>query len=414
MQQWGMKRWKEVLLSCAALYAGLTLAYMLYNSFTNPLGSIDFHSYWYAAHLLREGRDPYQAYLTNASPTPPISYLDGITVNADPAQPNLQTVPVNTAPILLLLAPLAYLSWLPAKGVWLAINTLFMLIAPWLTLRWARRHDIKLGRWDEIAVAVAFYGIAAPRFVVGYGQTSLLVYDLMIGALLLWQSRPVLAGVLLGVALSKYSLVFPVLLLFAYWRQWRVLLVAGVVQAVGLLVINGIGDTTPLTTLQAYLALAVEHTVKSGIHIGSLYNGSALFRVVAPLGLTLVVGGILYRQRRLFALHGEFSLIVIGLLWGVLVVYHRMYDGLLILPFLVLLAWGTTRISPPLSDWIRWYGIGVVALLSLPVPLYELIFSGYWSKILNSVWTLLFGSALIVTFWLLGQLSQPQKATAIL
>lgn len=409
-----MTRWKAVLLAITALYAGLTLAYMLYNSFTNPLGSIDFHSYWYAAHFLREGRDPYQAYLTTATPTPPISYLDGITVNADPAQPRLQQVPVNTAPILFLLAPLAYLSWLPAKGVWLVLNTLLMLMAPWLTLWLAQQHDIKLSRWGEIAVIVAFYAIAAPRFVVGYGQTSLLVYDLMIGSLLLYRQRLVLAGVALGIAFSKYSLVFPILLLFAYWRQWRVLAVAIGVQLIGLLAINGIAGSTPLETVQAYWLLAVSHTAKSGIHIGSLYNGSALFRILTPIGLTLVVGATLYRQRHLFASIGEFSLIVIGLLWGVLVVYHRMYDGLLLLPFLVLLVWGANRFPPPFSNWLHGYGIGMVALLALPVPLYELIFSGYWSKIINSVWTLVFCSTLIVTFWLLGQLYQPQKTTTVL
>ncbi len=393
-----MTRWKTAFLAGAALYAGVTLAYMLYNSFTNPLGSIDFHSYWYAAHFLREGRDPYQAYLTTTTPTPPISYLDGITVNDDPAQPNLQQVPVNTAPILLLLAPLAYLSWVPAKGVWLVLNMLLMLIAPWLTLWLAGQHDIKLSRWGQIAVAVAFYAIAAPRFVVGYGQTSLLVYDLMMGALLLYRQHPVMAGVALGIALSKYSLVFPILLLFAYRQQWRVLAVAAAVQFAGVLVINGIGGTTLFTTLQAYLVLASEHTAKSGIHIGSLYNGSTLFRVVAPLGLTLGVGALLYRQRRRFVSIGEFSLIVIGLLWGVLVVYHRMYDGLLLLPFLVMLAWGATRLTPHLSNWLHWYGIGIVTLLSLPVPLYELMFSGYWSKIINSVWTLVFCSTLPIAF----------------
>jgi hypothetical protein len=401
-----MTRWKTALLVGAALYAGLTLAYMLYNSFTNPLGSIDFHSYWYAAHFLREGRDPYQAYLTNSTPTPPISYLDGITVNDDPAQPNLQQVPVNTAPILLVLAPLAYLSWIPAKGIWLGLNTGLMLIAPWLTLWLARQHDIKLGRWEQVAVAVAFYAIAAPRFVVGYGQTSLLSYDLMIGALLLYPNRPILAGVLFGIALSKYSLVFPVLLLFAYWRQWRVLAVAGGVQLVGLLVVNGIGGTTPLATFQAYLALALEHTAKSGIHVGSLYNGSALFRMLAPFGLTLIVGGILYRWRHQVASLGEFSLIVIGLLWGVLVVYHRMYDGLLILPFFIWLAWQGMTLPPPSVRWIYWYSIGIVTVLSLPIPLYEWLFSAYWSKIFNSIWTLIFGSALAVTFWLLGRSSK--------
>lgn len=393
-----MKRWETALLVGATLYAGLTLAYMLYNSFTNPLGSIDFHSYWYAAHFLREGRDPYQAYLTTATPTPPISYVDGITVNDDPAQSRLQQVPVNTAPILLLLSPLAYLSWVPAKGVWLALNTLLMLVAPWLTLWLAEQHDIKLSRWGQLAVAVAFYAIAAPRFVVGYGQTSMFVYDVMIGALLLYRSHPLGAGVALGIALSKYSLVFPILLLFAYWRQWRVLAVAGAVQVLGLLAINVLGGTTPLTTIQAYLALALEHTAKSGIHIGSLYNGSALFRVLAPIGLTLVIGAGFYRLRSQFASFGEFSLIVIGLLWGVLVVYHRMYDGLLILPFLVLLVWGANRFPPPFANWLYWYGIGIVTILSLPVPLYELIFSGYWSKIFNSVWTLIFCSTLPIAF----------------
>jgi hypothetical protein len=416
------------LLTFAALYAGLTLAYMLYNSVTNPLGSIDLHSYWYAAHFLREGRDPYQAYVENATPTPPIVYGDGITVNDDPAQPNLQTVPVNTAPILLVMAPLAYLSWVPAKILWLGINTILMLIAPWLTLRLAQQHDIMLERWQQWAVAIAFFAIAAPRFAVGYGQTSLLVYDLMLGALLLYARHPIVTGLLFGVALSKYSLVFPVALLFLYRRQWRVLLTAGLVQVFGLLIINGIGGTSPLTTLQAYAVLAAEHTTKLGIHIGSLYNGSTLFRLLAPLALTVVVGGVGYRLRSFWkgaagqvgqnaSSVGEFSLIVIGLLWGLLVVYHRMYDGLLILPFLIWLVWGARRLAPPYSRWAQWYGIGIVTILAVPLPLYEWLFSSYWSKIFNSVWTLIFCSALAVAFALIraeiqsGGRSNPNEGT---
>jgi hypothetical protein len=399
-------------LACAALYAGLTLAYMLYNSFTNPLGSIDFHSYWYAAHFLRAGRDPYEAYFIEATPAPPIRYLDGITVNDDPAQPNLQKVPANTAPLLLLLSPLAWLSWLPAKTIWLAINTVLMLIAPWLTFKVGEQYGITVNRWGQAAVAIAFFAISAPRFVVGYGQTSLIVYDLMMGALLLMHSHPIIAGLLFGAALSKYSIVFPVALLFAYWRQGRMLVVAGVVQVVGVVTIVLIGGNNPIEVLEFYARYAIGHADISGIHMASLFPGVVGWvNYVTPFILTFVVGYFLVKQgwlRRALpdgatVTDGrvKFSLIVIGLLWGVLVVYHRMYDGLLILPFFLLIAWGVARLPTPQNHWLSWYGIAVVTIMSLPVPLYEWIFSNYWWRILNAVWTLIFCSAIAVTFRLM-------------
>ncbi len=407
-------RWVRALLAIAAVYAVICLALMLNNAATNPLGGIDFHSYWYAAHFLREGRDPYEASLRGATPTPPIHYLDGATVNGDPAQPKLQKVPANTAPLLLLLAPFSFLSWGWAKDGWMVLNTLFMLIAPWLTFRLAAQHDIKLSRTGQFAVALAFYTFASSRYVVGYGQTSIVVYLLMILALLRVKAHPIEAGLWAGIALSKYSMAFPLLLLFAFWRQWKTIGVALLVQAGGVLAISAIGGNSPLEVVQWYAQYATGHADFSGVHLAALFKADSIFRIIAPVAVTVAVGVVLWvrgiAQRTPLQEKSDFALIALALVWGLLVVYHRMYDAGLVLPTLLLIVWWAEQ-HTGVQRW-RWmgYGIAVVTILALPVPPYEWIFKQYWGKVFNSVWTLLFMTMLVVSLGAWRQLHQQTSA----
>lgn len=403
----------------AALYAVICLVIMLHNAATNPIGGIDFHSYWYAGHFSREGRDPYEAALLGATPTPPIQYIDGVTVNGDPAQPKLMQVPANTAPILFLLAPFSLFSWEWAKNGWMAINTLLMLAAPWLTLRLAVQHDIKLNRVAQVAVAIAFYAIASSRYTVGYGQTSIIVYVMMVLALLRVKAHQVEAGVWLGIALSKYSMAFPVLLLFAFWRQWKTVGVALWVQIVGLYAITVFGGGhAPIAILQSYIQLATRHADFSGIHLAALFGVGSIFRLIAPIAVTIAIVTVLWsRGLRLPALpvkleagtRQEFALIALSFVWGLLVVYHRMYDVVMILPAILLVAWWGEQVHDK-SLWWMLYGLGIVTILSLPVPPYEWVFKQYWSKIFNSVWTLLLMSALVVSLVVWTKLRQQVSA----
>ena len=51
-------------------------------------GGIDFHAHWYSGHFLRQGEDPYTAYITKQELSTPIVYLDGKeNLDAPIAQP---------------------------------------------------------------------------------------------------------------------------------------------------------------------------------------------------------------------------------------------------------------------------------------------------------------------------------------
>jgi hypothetical protein len=145
----------------------------------------DLHPYWYSGHFIRQGVNPYFAFLNGLEPALPIAYMDGSIVESPPvAQPELGLTPANTAPMLLLLSVLSWLSWPVAKTVWLFTNLVLMLALPWLTMCFLPdRHQWPLSaRW---LLALLFYGWLGSRAAVTSGQTTLLVLTLSMGALLL-------------------------------------------------------------------------------------------------------------------------------------------------------------------------------------------------------------------------------------
>lgn len=139
-----------------AILAGTTLVYSVIKTL-EPGGAIDFHSYWYAGNFVRQGIDPYQAYLQNLVPALPVSYLDGASLQEPLAQPGLATVPANTAPVVLLLSSLAFFTWPTAKLLWMGTNLLLMLAIPWLVIRWLPERD-SLDRTSMGIIFLAFLG----------------------------------------------------------------------------------------------------------------------------------------------------------------------------------------------------------------------------------------------------------------
>jgi len=311
--------------------AVVSLAYIVTKTL-HPSGATDFHSYWYAGLFVRQGIDPYTAFLAEEAPPLPIAFVDGPVIRQPPvAQPGLARVPANTAALVELLTFFSFFSWPSAKMIWMAVNLGLMVSIVWLIWRLFPQFE----QWppaEKLCFGLMFVGLFGTRNIGGNGQTSFLIFAAMLAAVLA-ERRWFLSGLMLGVAMSKYSLALPVFLLFLLERKYREIVVAGLVQAVALLLLSAISQQSPWRIVSAYLQIFQMHTSLPGIHLANLFPAGGLGGQIAAWLLSLMTAApLLYwlYQRKGQALRCIFlarqALLTIFMLWTLLVAYHRAYD----------------------------------------------------------------------------------------
>lgn len=114
--------------------------------------------------------------------------------------------------------PLGFFPYYPALAIWLLATGAFYFV---VARAWLRRHGV--------CQNAALLLIAYPPVLITltHGQTSFLVAALLGGGALLVSSRPVLAGILFGLATIKpqFGILIPLVLLLT--REWRVIASAG-------------------------------------------------------------------------------------------------------------------------------------------------------------------------------------------
>lgn len=297
---------------------------------------VDFHSYWYAGHFIWEREDPYRAVFEEREPRLPVQYWDGLVVTEGKiAQEHLAKMPANTAPIVLILSIFSRLSWPMAAALWAGINVCLALIIGILTV-----HILgyNLNSPQAAFVVLSFLGFIATREAIETGQTSLLVLACSLGAFVSSKSQPLLAGVLLGVGLSKYSLSFPVFLSILLQGRFLVVLIGLAVQVIGVILISVIGDSAPFEVLFAYLRILDLHAGLPGLHLTStLLSGSGSWSIwvvgVGSIILWITVFIRFIRLRQNWSSFQDFVLLVLMMIWNLLVFYHRRYDHIAMILF---------------------------------------------------------------------------------
>lgn len=328
-------------------------------------GGWDLHPYWYFGHFVHAGMNPYEAYAGKLLLPEPVHYFDGREVAPEAvAQPDLGLVPANTAPVLLLLSSLSVFPWSVAKSIWLICNLLLIAAIPWLALRLLPR-SLPFARPLQWLAAFSFYAMKGPREAAASGQTSLLVFGLMIVTLLLRQRHWLWAGLALGLALSKYSLALPVFLFLLIEKRFRVLAVALAVQAVGLGVVTALGDLSLWETAQVNLSMLARHSVQPGVHLGyALRAYPQLVTLLVVVGTVATLAAVALSRRRGWTTADLLPVNSVLVLWTLLAAYHRNYDALMVVLFLTLALAAATTWSLSQRQTM---GVGLVWLLSLVV-----------------------------------------------
>jgi len=387
-----------------------------------PQGGTDFHSYWYYGHFVWQKMDPYQAFFAHATPSVPITYLDKVIVEQLPiAKPGLARTPANTAPLVLLLSLFSRLSWPTAKSVWMIFNLLLTLIIPWLTIR-LLPAQANLSRFQKGIIYFSFYVLQGTRIANWVGQTTVLVFILMLGTLLTLKRHRFLAGLMLGLAMSKYSLAMPIFLFVLFQQAYGVAAMSLLVQTGGLLAVSWLGHRSPLVVGREYFQMVLHHMPLPGIHLATLFPaGTITATIIVGIG-SAALFMLLWHWRLRFRPFpaaspagmnvGSFQVVIILTLWSLLAVYHRPYDTLAVILWIALLVYGLGNpniwhLSQAQRSLFGGYLVGFIGVMSLPASLMGFVLPPHlmpgWYQLVNQTMTLTLLVTLSLSLWLLGR-----------
>lgn len=265
---------------------------------------------------------------------------------------------------LLVAAPLASLSYLPALFVWQAVSFAFYLAAMALLLRRAPG----LRRRDWLLVAIAFPAV----FVnLTHGHNGFLTAALMAAALALLDKRPLLAGICIGLLVYKPQFGVMIPLVLAATGRWRSFAAAAATVTALAAIVTGLFGPEVWTAFLAsthFTRTAVLEQGGTGFYkIQSvfawvrLWGGPAALAYVMQGAVTLVAGFFLVRLWRSdarFALKGA-ALCLAAIL---ATPYSLDYDMMVLAPAIALLAMdGLTHGFPP------WWKTALAALWLVPI-----------------------------------------------
>jgi hypothetical protein len=200
----------------------------------------------------------------------------------------------------------------------------------------------QLDRRLIVILVLVFIGFTSTRYALSSGQQSFLVFGMLLGSALLVKKHPWLAGILMGFALSKYSLALGFFLYYLFFeRRLRMSLTAILVQILGVVWLVATSGSSVAQVLEEYRLLFEHHARMEGIQLSALLATGGSNPPLSA-GFTLLVGAFLVG----YALKNPVSrkadplvrlcLLTILLLWSLLVGYHRSYDALTFILFLAL------------------------------------------------------------------------------
>jgi hypothetical protein len=245
------------------------------------------------------------------------------------------------------LSTLSLFSWPVARLLWLGINLAMMLIIPGLVIR-LFPVDFHSNTYAKGLIYLAFLGMFGTRNIAGNGQTSLLIFALMLLAVISLRRSWLSAGIWLGLALSKYSLSFPVMIYFIIKKQYLAAFTALIVQLAAAALLAAWVGVSPLTIFGEYAGILRVHTGLPGIHLANLFLqepvAGAAAGTAAAILMTVVVAAVMFHWLRKDNALGDSNASLEQLanvhilpaltMWTLLVAYHRAYDSFVAILFL--------------------------------------------------------------------------------
>lgn len=174
-------------------------------------GGKDFQ--WGASQALLHKQNPYTSYIAYKSGLGKNPYI----LNQSPSYP---------ASAYVFLFPFAVMNWPEAKLSWAISNLIFTII---LLMSLQYLYPIRSRQALLFTVLVLIAG-ASWRTVMANGQHGLFALAFFALALIAREKSKTLSGLLLSLAWLKYTITFPLTLLFLYKQDYKPILVASLVH----------------------------------------------------------------------------------------------------------------------------------------------------------------------------------------
>lgn len=252
---------------------------------------------------------------------------------SDPYDDPDMTYPPTAPPVFTaLIAPL------PSRGLraaWFGLNLVALAaFCGAIVACWGRAWPT----WLKLSFVLAVAATRPVRGGIGLGQFHLIPMALMMLALVAIEvGRPVAAGLMVGVALTKPTMALPFLVYLAVRQRWRTLGVALVVQGLLFAAVMGWLGIGPWPLVRAWLVNA-----RGQLGAGTIDLPTLVPRLwpdcpldASQLGLVALIGsGLLIVSLRQSPDPGLASL---ALALGAVFTYHRHYDLVLLVPILAYL-----------------------------------------------------------------------------
>ena len=359
-----------------AIYAAVATIRNISNTLDQSIG-YDLFSYYWPLQYVRQGLSPYTkaSQEQSAQLVFPISHLNGTTSSTSVVTKFGDPVPANTPIMLILLYPLSLFTWDVAKILWFCANIIFLITSILVILNLVDNKRAYFTSTVHLIFFLLVLGMLAVRNSIGNGQTTLFIMvSLLLSFFFYKRQRPTLAGLALGIGLSKYTLGISLFVYFIYKRQWWSLLIAVVVQCFGFIILSVAVNTSLPTTIISYLQMVSFHTNSGGVHIGNYLPMSwVLSSIIVTSGFALVAWLLLRKPlvAPQFAEKRDLIVFCLCINWSLLTIYHAYYDvSLVILNTFVLISiiqnpleW---RISERLRRPLIIYFVVMSVLLAAP------------------------------------------------
>jgi hypothetical protein len=237
-----------------------------------------------------------------------------------------------------------------------------MLAIPYLAWLFTERSGLKLPPALKMISYLLFFSLDGSRTTLTSGQTTFFALSFALLALVLQDHRrDTLAGIALGLALSKYHVALPVMLLVLLQRNFKTFFVAALVQIAGILVLAALTLSSPINIVVDYAKMAsfnatLANAKATGVHLAAYLPPNFMFDVgvaiLLTLGLLVLTIPPFVAQIKMFLSEAsttaqrhnkrmiEIHVLAILMSWLLLAVYHLKYDaGMTIISiYLIMLA----------------------------------------------------------------------------
>jgi hypothetical protein len=253
--------------------------------------------------------------------------------------------PVNTPLFWLITSPIALLDWSGAVLAWFLVNITASIVLVYLIETQMLPKPIRI---ERLAVLTLLFFASAPlSSAVSIGQTTVLIFLMAIAGFFALRKSQLLAGVLIGIALSKYSLVFPIVMFLLLDRRFVALAAAVAMQVFGVLAFCFVVGTPLDAFLTNYFRLAriyIASPTEFNLHSRFLEWGlSPWIGIAYDLVGVIVTFGVIFLYVQ-YSRHRSWMLdkvVLLPFLFAASLpfVYHRLYDGMVLILLAAPLLW---------------------------------------------------------------------------